>query len=1834
MKKSILSLLVLLCTSISLNVYAVSAYPGLIEIKQPNGYILKVRMIGDEFHHQIESEDGYTLLYDKEGYLTLALYNKTGDLQASDIRVYNIRDRRPSDEQKFKLVEKHAQFSELQLNKAKARRSAVTATRRIAKPKGPVIGQRKYLVVLMEFPDMRFKHTVAEFDDLMNKTGYNVDGNQGSVRDFYRENSFGQLELISDVAGIFTAKHEMAYYGSNSQGIPSELAIEAIEAVASTYDLKQYDNDGDGYIDGFHVVFAGYGEEAGADPDCIWSHESTTTGLFFENDVIKMNTYSCTSELRGASGNGMSYIGVVCHEIGHALGTPDFYDVDYASSGGYYPGAGQWDVMANGSWNGDGACPAHFNPYTKIYDFQWGTVVDGNRSVSIKLSDKSKDQFLRINTKKDGEYFLLEYRHQSGFDSQLPGHGLMIWHATDNLSKRSTNKLNNTHMQQFYPIVANNSFGLPNNSPQSYGNPNSNAAPFPGSGRNTEFTDETAPSMKSMDGKNTGFPITNIDENTVDHYVLFDINGGEYGRAYDMSITDRTLNSLTVTWKKPRTDTNVLILANTEDVFGTPSNSSYNIGTEIEKGGKVVYIGSDTKFLHAQLQEHTDYYYRIFSWNPKTQIWIAGSTLHGKTKTGPVTTFPFADDFESKQLNDSWEEEIIYGSEKRWKIDLEYISKSNISNNWKNYSNYVLAFKPDGITHQCSRMILPSMNLGGKKNAVLSFDYINFIQSFKVMYRAGYDGEWNLLSEFLSDYQPDINDTGEEQWALSMNKKHCDLVLPELSNDYQVCFVADFTARGNIINGMEGIIVDNLQVITDNPVFVSTLDVPTVGMTSAEIAFNKIQLFDAISETGIEYSTNQKVWTKVISTQSPCWLEGLTVNSKYYCRAYATTNGGTLYGNIKTFTTLPSFEVGTGTEDDPFLLDEEGWQKIKDAIWNDVDFRGTYFKLAKSMTLSNDNRIKGVFQGHIDGNGQTISYDEDGLVDYFIRILGSKGEIHNVKLSTGALVYRNRGVIHDCDVNFNQQLIQEKWNSTISNAFIAKKNIGTIYSCNVKVDFLFTTLGSLGGICQYNLGLISRCSFEGEIGVNDNATLGGIAAVNYCESDKYGIITQCVNKGNLSSDRAHVVLMGGIAGSNYGIIDQCINRGTIYAMCDDSDEMSRFGGIAGSTDHNIAIVKDSYNTGKMDVRLSGTNKKNYAGGIVGEAYLSNVINCISTNKGLQSGLPYFRSAIVGHNNMSVIENCYYQTGAWNEDDNMAYGKKLTKQEFLSTEFVDQLNTNSANTIWQAGKDCPMLLWEEDVSLCLVIEDPTNITTNSVTISGKVLGNASDYGIEWKAKPSDTWNKIQGGSNVSIKAKLTGLLPATIYEYRIYAQAQENTEYSAVGTFATQFEGEGTQDKPFEIYNYDQLTAFRQTVHQGNGYSNQVVKLMSDIDLMGDKGVLWEPITDKATAFSGEFDGYGHIIRNMKVNSCASSAGFFGTTDKCYVHDLTILNGEIESSTSPANSKNIYGSTYLGGIGGIIGNCKSYIQDGKPIVERCSFTGTIKNGNCIGGIIGDAINNEVKDCYAIGTIQFAKQTGTDEYTAVLGGIAGKGNVENCYFMGILSAPIASSKVIGGIVAVDGYNVNNCQSALNKEEYNRLRTMNLYNDSWRADNDFKQVNYGLPVLISQSGPHLWIEDWEQKENNVISLNAVFYGAEDCYRSRGFEYTFNADKKDVKVVPARKITSSELVSWNESWSEEFQKNIETMVLSKGCFNVDIPYDGNEYIAIRAFARENDSKVAYSEWMVWGENGLEPDAIDIIADSPRITDYFFDLQGRKINGTPTKKGIYIVNGRKIMVK
>lgn len=520
MKRIVLTILSIFTLTNSL--LGVTAYPYKTAITV-NGDTVYITLKGDENCKYAIDELGYTILALENGW-TYADEDEQGNVVISPYKLESPRNMSPETKCFLKKTKKNITPH---IENTTTRRNAHSPQYNL-KEKKSAIGNRKALVILMQFQDKALIKSKKDFMRLFNEEDYTEDGAMGSVYDYYKWASYGQLNLTSDIFGPYTAKYYLSYYGGNlgingNDKNPYELFAEAIESVAKDADLSVYDADGDGYIDNIHIIYAGYGEEAGASSNAIWAHEMSFKTITVQG--MKIDRYSCAPELRGNNGYGISRIGPHCHEIGHALGAMDYYDTDY-ETGGSYQGTGKWDVMASGSWNNDGITPADFNPYVKIHDFGWTSAKSLVNDTINQISPSSvKGNIYKLNSSIDNEYFLLENRNQKDFHSAEPGKGLLIFHVGPKLEARaSTNTINSTYPQQCYVVCASSAFQKPYASGISYGNINSAGCPYPGNSNNTEFNDTSTPASLTINGKTMGIAISGINFKEEDIVFMYSNN--------------------------------------------------------------------------------------------------------------------------------------------------------------------------------------------------------------------------------------------------------------------------------------------------------------------------------------------------------------------------------------------------------------------------------------------------------------------------------------------------------------------------------------------------------------------------------------------------------------------------------------------------------------------------------------------------------------------------------------------------------------------------------------------------------------------------------------------------------------------------------------------------------------------------------------------------------------------------------------------------------------------------------------------------------------------------------------------------------------------------------------------------------------------------------------------------------------------------------------------------------------------------------------------------------------------------------------------------------------
>lgn len=172
------------------------------------------------------------------------------------------------------------------------------------------------------------------------------------------------------------------------------------------------------------------------------------------------------------------------------------------------------------------------------------------------------------------------------------------------------------------------------------------------------------------------------------------------------------------------------------------------------------------------------------------------------------------------------------------------------------------------------------------------------------------------------------------------------------------------------------------------------------------------------------------------------------------------------------------------------------------------------------------------------------------------------------------------------------------------------------------------------------------------------------------------------------------------------------------------------------------------------------------------------------------------------------------------------------------------------------------------------------------------------------------------------------------------------------------------------------------------------KLTADIELAGYD---WTPLKK----FYGTFDGQGHVIRNLYINSTSNTLGLIS-----YLQGGASVTGlGITGSVTCTNN------TRIAQAGGIVG----YMYD-KASITQCWSAVNVTSNKHAGGIAGyTAGGSIITNCYASGNI-----TTTSKNECYLGGICGSGfsntngaTLTNCYSIGDVTGTSGAASYLGGL-----------------------------------------------------------------------------------------------------------------------------------------------------------------------------------------------------------------------------
>ncbi|MDX9853319.1 MAG: tandem-95 repeat protein, partial [Tenuifilaceae bacterium] len=504
-----------------------------------------------------------------------------------------------------------------------------------------------------------------------------------------------------------------------------------------------------------------------------------------------------------------------------------------------------------------------------------------------------------------------------------------------------------------------------------------------------------------------------------------------------------------------------------------------------------------------------------------------------------------------------------------------------------------------------------------------------------------------------------------------------------------------------------------------------------------------------------------------------------------------------------------------------------------------------------------------------------------------------------------------------------------------------------------------------------------------------------------CGKTEAGHLTHCYATGTVHGFK----YVGGLVGeaTMNSTLTRCYAnvsvRGTSRIENEREVVGNSFGALAGRFD--FGNIESCYAAGSV-------RGAQMAGGMCGSLTRTTITNCYTTAVGREADGVYF--GIASFNDYNTVTNTYSYQPTFASEFYAAYG--VTAIDLVQIkEQASYTDWDFANT-WEIteGQTLPRLRGMKNFPVLLPVKDVAQINTKYLcTLNMIQMGSpVSKFSI----------SGVEGMTFAEEGSTVVKWTPATAAEPTLTVSIKaENGDHIAISTQmeVIPFAGEGTLDNPYQITTIAQLDAVRR-------YADKHFKLMNDLDFNGSEFSKensrygWNPIAD----FSGQFNGNGHIIKNLYINTPNSGTidgagvGLFAKiifgAEIGLVYNLGLVNVDIRNNNPAYNTGAICGT--------ISGNGNIYTS-----IHHCYVTGTVYgNDQRTGGIVGSIEDRAtVDDCYSHATVTIPG----DQPSGALGGIAGynsNGRIFRCYATGRVMVKNPVNTAIVGTICGMNYGAN--------------------------------------------------------------------------------------------------------------------------------------------------------------------------------------------------------------------
>ena len=437
---------------------AAKAYPKPVIITQSDGTTLTVVARGDESFHYYMTTDSVLLYHEGKDFF-IAQVNNDGSLSPTS-QLAHEKDNRKVEENLLAQAQNRQAFYKY-MNAHMQARAMRREPLKVDHTYLPHMGQIRIPVILAQFTDDTFidedpKSVFEQYlnaDEINNEVGNQTVGrNYGSVSRYFKDMSFGLFEPQFEIYGPVTVSNPTAYYGKGNDNM--ELFIPEVCELAAEQGLhfSDYDSNDDGYVDLVYVIYAGYSECFTLNPTtCIWPKSGTVSAFRIDGKFVYR--YGVNSELNGYPDawknppyKRINGIGLFCHEFSHCMGMPDFYPTSSAAQNAFNPSMERWSLMDDGEYVDDGYTPTEYTAWEReaMDWFSIDTLKESGTYELRNINEPDGKAYRILNPESPNEYFILQNIQQTGWNSKLEGHGMIVTHVDYNATQFRYNQVNNT----------------------------------------------------------------------------------------------------------------------------------------------------------------------------------------------------------------------------------------------------------------------------------------------------------------------------------------------------------------------------------------------------------------------------------------------------------------------------------------------------------------------------------------------------------------------------------------------------------------------------------------------------------------------------------------------------------------------------------------------------------------------------------------------------------------------------------------------------------------------------------------------------------------------------------------------------------------------------------------------------------------------------------------------------------------------------------------------------------------------------------------------------------------------------------------------------------------------------------------------------------------------------------------------------------------------------------------------------------------------------------------------------------------------------------------------